>query len=139
MNNLRDARAFLDRLHHEVPWYGPLVAPDLMRIFNKAAVRAILDSIEPEHFFAPGDFDALTMPIHVLWGKSDRIIPASCLAFFKEHLPGHAVFSEPERIGHSPHLEDPKAFLRLVVKALEEAGAKGRGQNIDRFENRSMF
>lgn len=126
VKNLRDARAFLDRLHHEVPWYGPLVAADLVRIFNKAAVRGILDSIEPGHFFAPGDFDGLTMPIHVLWGKSDRIIPASCLAFFKKNLPAHAVFEEPEGIGHSPHLEDPKAFLKLVMNALEQAGSRAQ-------------
>lgn len=119
VKTMADARAFLDRLHHAVPWYGALVAPDLIRIFKRKSVRSILDSIEPEHYFTPGAFDALTMPIHILWGKSDRIIPASCLAFFKEHLPAHTVFEEPEGIGHSPHLEDPKAFYRMIEAALE--------------------
>lgn len=124
VKNLRDARAFLDRLHHEVPWYGALVAPDLVRIFNRSAVRALLDSIEPEHFFAKDSFDGLTMPIHVLWGKSDRIIPQACLDFFKQHLPPHTVFEEPEGIGHSPHLEDPEAFYRMIERSLVEAAQK---------------
>lgn len=119
IENMRDARAFLARLNHAVPWYGPLVAPDLKRMFKNPSVRAILESVEPRHFFAPGEFASLSMPIHVIWGKSDRVIPACCLGFFKEHLPPHTVFEEPEGIGHSPHTEDPRAFFALVHRALE--------------------
>ncbi len=121
LEGVRDAQAFLERLHHEVPWYGPLVAPDVVRMFKNPAVRSILDALEPQHFFTPGEFASLTMPIHVLWGKSDRVIPQCCLGFFKEHLPAHTVFSEPEGIGHSPHIEDPKAFTEVVIEALQRA------------------
>jgi len=124
IETLREARAFLERLHHDVPWYGPLMAPDIVRLFKNPSVRSILSSVKPEHFFAPEDLASLEMPIHVLWGRSDRVIPQSCLAFFKEHLPPHAEFEEPEGIGHSPHLEDPRAFTRLIVQAMERAGAK---------------
>ncbi|MDI1450331.1 alpha/beta fold hydrolase [Polyangium sp. 6x1] len=119
--NVRDARAFLGRLNHTVPWYGPLVAPDLVRIFKNPTVRSILDGLEPKHFFTPGELASLSMPIHVIWGKSDRVIPACCLGFFKENLPAHTVFLEPEGIGHSPHTEDPKAFADFVMRALEQA------------------
>jgi pimeloyl-ACP methyl ester carboxylesterase len=120
LENVKDARAFLERLHHEVPWYGPLVAPDVVRIFKNPAVKSILSSLKPEHFFAPGELATLPMPIHVLWGKSDRVIPQCCLAFFKENLPAHAVFEEPEGIGHSPHIEAPREFVRVIEACLEK-------------------
>lgn len=119
LESVRDARDFLGRLNHAMPWYGPLVAPDVKRMFKNPAVRSILDSLEPRHFFAPGELASLPMPIHVIWGKSDRVIPPCCLGFFKENLPPHTVFEEPEGIGHSPHTEDPKGFMQLVLRALE--------------------
>lgn len=121
VENLRDARAFLARLHHEVPWYGPLLGPDLVRLFKNPSVRSILRSVRPEHFFKPEDFSALNMPIRVLWGRSDRVIPASCLEFFKTNLPSHTVFEEPEKVGHSPHTEAPRLFMSAIYKTLEEA------------------
>jgi len=124
VQNLRDARVFLERLHHEVPWYGPLIAPDLIRLFNNPSVRSILRSVRPEHFFKPEDFQSLTMPIRVMWGRSDRVIPASCLEFFKKHLPAHAVFDEPHGVGHSPHIEAPREFIAAVHKSLEDASRR---------------
>jgi pimeloyl-ACP methyl ester carboxylesterase len=121
LENVRDARDFLGRLHHAVPWYGPLVAPDIVRMFKNPSVRSILDALEPRHFFAPGELSSLAMPIQVLWGKSDRVIPPSCLAFFKANLPPHTIFEEPEGIGHSPHTEDPRRFAAFVLRGLERA------------------
>lgn len=121
VENLRDAKAFLERLHHEVPWYGPLLGPDLVRLFKNPSVRSILRTVRPEHFFKPGDFAALDMPIRVVWGRSDRVIPASCLEFFKQNLPAHTVFEEPHGVGHSPHTEAPRLFMSAIYKTLEEA------------------
>jgi len=120
----KDALQFLERLHHEVPWYGPLLGPDVVRVFKNPAVRSILSNLRPEHFFAPGEFAELSMPIHVLWGKSDRIIPAVCLEFFKQNLPPHTIFEEPERVGHSPHLEDPRRFLDVIERTLTRIDEK---------------
>ena len=121
VKNLRDARDFLERLHHEVPWYGPLLGPDLVRLFKNPSVRSILRTVRPEHFFKPGDFSALEMPIRVLWGRSDRVIPASCLEFFKKNLPAHSIFEEPYGVGHSPHTEAPRLFMAAIYKSLDEA------------------
>jgi len=124
LETLRDAQGFLERLHHEVPWYGPLLMPDVVRLFKNPSVRSILTNVKDEHFFKPGDFNALTMPIHVIWGKSDRVIPASCLEFFKKHMPAHAVFDEPHNIGHSPHMEDPKRFMKAIDTVIERVARR---------------
>lgn len=121
VENLADARAFLERLHHVVPWYGPLIGPDLIRLFKNPSVRSILRTVRPEHFFKAEDFSALEMPIRVLWGRSDRVIPNSCLDFFKKNLPVHTVFDEPHGVGHSPHTEAPRLFMAAIHKSLEEA------------------
>lgn len=123
VENLRDARAFLARLNHEVPWYGTLIGPDLIRLFKNPSVRSILRTVRPEHFFKPEDFSSLTMPIRVLWGRSDRVIPTCCLEFFKKNLPGHTVFDEPHGIGHSPHTESPRMFITAIHKSLDEAAS----------------
>jgi pimeloyl-ACP methyl ester carboxylesterase len=130
LESLRDAKNFLERLHHEVPWYGPLLRPDVVRLFKNPAVRAILSSLKPEHFFTPGELAALAMPIHVLWGRSDRVIPPCCLAFFKKNLPPHTVFEEPEGLGHSPHTENPRGFYRMIERNLESVsrGERATGQ-----------
>jgi pimeloyl-ACP methyl ester carboxylesterase len=81
-------------------------------------VRALLGAIRPEHFFQPGELGALAMPIQVVWGRSDRVIPQACLEFFKKNLPPHAGFEEPERVGHSPHIEDPRGFAATIERML---------------------
>jgi pimeloyl-ACP methyl ester carboxylesterase len=124
VESLSDARAFLERLNHQVPWYGPLIGPDLIRLFKNPSVRSILRSVRPEHFFKPEDLSPLTMPIRVLWGRSDRVIPASCLEFFKKNLPAHTVFEEPDSVGHSPHTEAPRLFMTAIYKSLEEASKR---------------
>jgi pimeloyl-ACP methyl ester carboxylesterase len=128
VENFRDARAFLERLHHQVPWYGPVIVPDLIRLFKNPAVRSILRSVRPEHFFKPEDLSSLEMPIRVLWGRSDRIIPASCLEFFKQNLPAHTIFEEPHGVGHSPHIDAPRMFLTAIDKSLDEVSRRGGTQ-----------
>lgn len=120
VENIRDAHAFLERLHHQVPWYGPLIVPDLIRLFKNPAVRSILRTVRPEHFFKPEDFSSLSMPIRVLWGRSDRVIPTCCLEFFKQNLPAHTVFEEPHGVGHSPHVDAPRLFMAAIHKSLDD-------------------
>jgi pimeloyl-ACP methyl ester carboxylesterase len=120
LETTRDARAFFERLLHAVPWYAPLLAPDLVRMFGRPAVRALLANARPEHFFQPGELAALSMPIHVVWGRSDRVIPPACLEFFKQNLPSHTAFEEPEGVGHSPHIEDPRSFIAAIERMLAQ-------------------
>lgn len=124
VENYRDAREFLERLHHEVPWYGPLIGAEIIGLFRNPSVRSILRTLRPEHFFKPEDFASLTMPIRVIWGRSDRVIPASCLEFFKKNLPAHTVFEEPHGVGHSPHTEAPRMFMSAIYKTLDEASKR---------------
>jgi pimeloyl-ACP methyl ester carboxylesterase len=123
LSDSADARAFFARLHHEVPWYAGVLAPELVRLFARPAVRSLLGAVQPEHFFKPEELEGLRMPIHVVWGQSDRVIPSVCLSFFKKHLPSHASFEEPTGVGHSPHLEAPGLFAAAIERKLRELSA----------------
>ncbi len=62
------------------------------------------------------DLAALPMPIKVLWGTQDRVLPTR-----QAHkLPGIVATHIFERVGHMVHLEIPKDVTRLI---LQNAGA----------------
>lgn len=121
-----EARRFLGRVYHRPPWFVALFAHEFPELMRRPAVREILASATPEHSPAPGELAALAMPILLLWGRSERLLPASALAWFREHLPPHTVIEEPEGFGHAPQLEQPdRLAARVVAFARECAGSGG--------------
>lgn len=55
---------------------------------------------------------ALAMPIKVIWGTQDRVLPTR-----QAHkLPGTVATHIFERVGHMPHLEIPKEVTRLILQ-----------------------
>ena len=124
MRSPADARALLDRLYHRPRWWAPLVARDIQALFERRAMEELTSSASPEQLLTPDRLAALAPPTLLLWGRSERLLPSSSLAFFKQHLPPHAVIQEPEGFGHCPHLERPAeladrvlAFARRAVVA----------------------
>jgi pimeloyl-ACP methyl ester carboxylesterase len=113
-----EARLLLERLYHRPPWYLRALAPGFREVMQRPAIRDILEAASPEHLPAPDSLLALAMPILVLWGQSERLLPPSSLDYFRRHLPGHAVIEEPEGFGHCPHFEAP---ARLAARMIEFA------------------
>lgn len=123
VNNRAEARKLLDRVYHRPPWFVALVAHEFPDLLKRPVVRDILDSATVEHVSTPEDLARLAMPILLVWGRSEKLLPASALAYFKEHLPRHAVIEEPRELGHAPQIEAPDrvadrllAFLRDVAR-----------------------
>jgi pimeloyl-ACP methyl ester carboxylesterase len=56
-------------------------------------------------------------PTLIVWGREDRIIPLECGERYRQALKNSRleVF---DRCGHSPHLEKPEEFARLVSEFL---------------------
>lgn len=109
------ARRLLARLYHRAPWYLPALAPGFRDVMQRAAIRDVVEAATPDDLPAPDSLRALAMPILVLWGQSERLLPPSSLDYFRRHLPGHAVIEEPEGFGHCPHFEDPARLAARVV------------------------
>jgi pimeloyl-ACP methyl ester carboxylesterase len=115
MRSPAQTRAFLGRLYHRTPWFAPLIAGDVQRMFARDAILSFTSSARSQHLFQKEQLAALKMPIHLVWGRSERLLPKENLDFFKESLPSHATIDEPEGFGHCPHLDDPARLTREIV------------------------
>lgn len=56
----------------------------------------------------------LTIPVTVIWGREDRIVPVSHTA----DLPGHVALHRLPGTGHMPHIEAPELTARLVMRTV---------------------
>jgi pimeloyl-ACP methyl ester carboxylesterase len=114
------ALRLLGRLYHRAPWYLPALAPGFRDVMQRPAIRQLLEVSTPEDLPGPEQLSALPMPILLLWGQSERLLPRSSLDYYRRHLPGHALIEEPASFGHCPHFEDPD---RLAARLVDFAGA----------------
>jgi len=124
IDSAADARRLLARLYHRAPWYLAAIAPELRDIMKGAAVSDVVRSATLDNLPLPESLSALEMPILLLWGQSERLLPPSALAYFRRHLPPHAIIEEPAGFGHSPHVDDP---VRLGERLLAFARASAAG------------
>lgn len=111
----RKARDFFARLYHRPPWFAPLFARDFMDIVAGRAVRDLLATTSVDHLADPERVRALGVPTLLVWGRSERLLPATGLTFFREHLPKTSVIEEPEGFGHCPHLDDPRGLAARMI------------------------
>jgi pimeloyl-ACP methyl ester carboxylesterase len=117
------ALRLLGRLYHRTPWFAPLVAAGFRDVLGRASVRDLLAAVTLDDFPAPERLPTLPMPILLIWGQSERLLPPSALAYFRRHLPAHAVIEEPVGIGHCAHLDDPERLAARVVEFAQSARA----------------
>lgn len=109
LDDLEGAVRFVDRIHASPPPYRRIIAPAVRATFSKPHLREMVDSVDPGDLVRPDELAALTMPLRVLWGRREGLLPAGQLAFLRAHLPGHAELLEPDW-GHCPHLDAPDAL-----------------------------
>jgi pimeloyl-ACP methyl ester carboxylesterase len=101
-----EARTFLDRLHaRPLGWLGHLLAPTVRRTFRDPALHTLLDHVTDADWLTPEEVSRVTHPVRVVWGRHDKILPTSGLAFWRAHLPAHAEIHEPDEFGHAPQLD----------------------------------
>lgn len=121
-----DARRFFKELLHAPPFYLRVMESGLVTQLSRPLIRDFLRSLEAEDFFTAERVGELQPPATVLWGKSDRILPRSGLAFYRRALPQGTAFEELDAVGHSPHLECPQLVADRLVSAHKWAGMKLR-------------
>lgn len=120
LSSRADAMKFLDRIYHRVPRWWPLLAHELVTVFSRPAVRDILETATVDHAPTAEALRALPMPILLLWGRSERLLPSSALEYFRANLPPHTVIEQPEACGHSPHLDRPRWIGERIEQFIRE-------------------
>lgn len=126
MRSKADAADFMGRLHRRAPWYTPFIASELVDLFARPVIESFTASVRSEHLFTPEQLGSLKMPVHLLWGRADRLMPGSSLEFYRKHLPSHALIEEPDLWGHCPHFDDPKALAEKIAEFTRRAERSGR-------------
>jgi pimeloyl-ACP methyl ester carboxylesterase len=111
-----DALHFVDKLFARPNPMRHLFAWGVRRQFADPRVRGLLSSVGPEDLLRPGDLASLSMPVLLLWGRDERILPRENLEFFRRHLPRHARIEEPDGLGHAPYLDDAGAVARRILR-----------------------
>lgn len=115
MRSRADALAFLSLVYHRVPRAARLVAHEIpAATMKRRAVRDIIGGVSIDGVYLTDALTSLKVPILLVWGKSERFLPASHLSWFRENLPPHAVVEEPEGIGHVPPARIAERILRFA-------------------------
>lgn len=115
--------AFWRILWHKVPALYRFFKEDYVAKMQGMKILGFFDSVQ-EGDFINGDLARITMPVSILWGTSDRFIPASTVDEMVAHLPDARVYWIP-RCGHIPALERPREFLRLMNAILPPRTTSG--------------
>jgi pimeloyl-ACP methyl ester carboxylesterase len=79
-----------------------------------AAILALYRSADPDRLAAAGeDLGSLSCPALVIWGGSDRYLPARFGAAYAERLPAAELVEAPDA-GHWPWVDQPELVDRMI-------------------------
>jgi pimeloyl-ACP methyl ester carboxylesterase len=95
---------FVDKLFPHGNRLRHLYALGVRSKFRRPYMQRLLSGIENE-MLSPELLADLVMPLLVIWGGADRILPRSHLDFYRRHMPPHTRFEEPKDFGHTPFLD----------------------------------
>jgi pyruvate dehydrogenase E2 component (dihydrolipoamide acetyltransferase) len=118
----REAIEVLRLLVHDPDLVGRTMVEDVLRYKRLDGVPAILARLSEEWF--PGGkqradlHDAiadLKIPVQIIWGRYDRIIPVAHAEALAAELPVHII----EEAGHLPHMEKAGEVNRLLKRLIE--------------------
>lgn len=108
------ARRYLRAAFHAPPALLRLFPGEVTRAMAAPAITLFLGALTEADFLRPEELSALRLPVRLVWGESDRLLPAGTLDFFRRNLPAHR-FVPLARTGHLPHLESPLGLARALL------------------------
>ncbi len=120
VTNSAQARALTRRLFHRAPLLSLLFAPELRKLYATAAVRAILADIDQSAFLSPELLSQLRVPTLLLWGESEKLLPAEAIDYFRAHLPRNAQIRIVKGFGHVPQIERPAELVRRLIRFADQ-------------------
>ncbi len=118
----REAVEVLNLLVHDPSLVSRTMVEDVLRYKRLDGVASALATIA-EAWFAGGrqslDLTArlagLKLPLQIIWGREDRIIPVAHAAALGDRLPVHIL----NDTGHLPHMEKAGEVNRLIKRLIE--------------------
>ncbi len=117
-------RRLIAAVRYKAPAPPSFVARDILarRLREEWIVRRALESMAAGRDWLNGTLGRADMPVLILWGKQDRLIPVSYAADLEAEFP-RARLEVLEGCGHVPMADCPEAFDREVLPFLAAADA----------------
>ena len=115
----RGVESYLEAAFHRPPLALRLFPGEMIRAMGSDTAQGILGAVTEQDFLQEAELAALRMPVRLIWGASDRLLPAGTLDFFRRGIPA-ADYVELAGTGHLPHLESPRALARALLRPLEQ-------------------
>ncbi|HSB64575.1 MAG TPA: alpha/beta hydrolase [Thermoanaerobaculia bacterium] len=118
-------RAQADALLHALrdptsPVVPTFVVDDLIRVSNEGPIaRLAADAKGMEAYLLDGKLDTLTVPVDLVWGASDTLLPLAWAERLQAQLPA-ARLTKIDRCGHVPQQECPEAFAAALSRVLRD-------------------
>jgi pimeloyl-ACP methyl ester carboxylesterase len=126
MDSRAKAIDFFNRLTHRQSPIGWLIASDLQKTFGVRAVQHILQEARTDEQFEQQLIQSLEMPVLLVWGSSERILPADGIHYFRKVLPSHARIEVFDECGHLPMIEKPRRTIELINDLAHAARHRSR-------------
>jgi pyruvate dehydrogenase E2 component (dihydrolipoyllysine-residue acetyltransferase) len=118
----REASEVLGLLVHNPALVSRTMVEDVLRYKRLDGVSAALTKIAEAWFPSgrqsldlTGQIAALSLPVQIIWGRDDRIVPVAHGEVLASHLSVHIL----EETGHLPHMEKPSEVNRLINRLIE--------------------
>lgn len=116
------ARAMTRRLFHKPPLPVLLFAGELRRLYASPTVKGVMGEVQAADAVTEEMLARLAMPVLLIWGRSEKLLPYEGLDYFRAHLPRHAEIHEVQGFGHMPQLEHPREVVRRLTRFAEDRG-----------------
>ncbi len=113
----RSVERYLEAAFHRPPLALRLFPGEVIRTMWSESAQGILDAVTEADFVSEAELAALRLPVRLIWGARDRLLPAGTLDHFRRGIPD-ADFVELPDTGHLPHLESPRALARALALPL---------------------
>jgi pimeloyl-ACP methyl ester carboxylesterase len=118
MRSHGEALAFVDGLFDRPHPLRHVLAWGTRRRFADPALRSLLDAHAEVDVLSEHEVASLRMPLHVIWGGADKVLPESGRLFFERSLPPDGTLEVVPHFGHVPqfdHADEVMGRLRAFA------------------------
>lgn len=91
-----------------------LAALNLRRRLRQPHIRSFIDTISNKNSLQVNELKALPIPVRLLIGEEDGLLPAATTAWFESNLPPTGTAVRLPGVGHAPMVESPGVFVQQI-------------------------
>ena len=119
-----DAVNLIKKVFGKLPRFHNFIAWRLRARFSSKVLQDRLDKLRSSELLTAEELQSLKVPVILLWGKEDGVMPEGCLDFFQTNLPPDTRVIEPEGYGHAPFIKYSRPIANYILDVLTELAMK---------------